>query len=487
MATLPVLGDLDLGNRQLLNSLLQLLGADGTAVEGKVIYRTDLDRVRVSDGSAWRSVAYLDELGSSYTDNQAKDAAGASATDSTEIDFTYNSGTHQLTAALIAGSIALGRLSNIAAHTYLGNNTAGAAAPIALTKAQLLTDLAIAPSDITGFDTQVRTNRLDQMAAPTASVSANSQKITNLLDGTAVTDAINLGQLQAAIEGRQWKDPVATSTTGALPNSPTYNSGAGTLTAGSNTTLAAQAGHTMAVGEDILVQNQASTFQNGIYRMTAAGSGAAPWVLTRRADASTAAELSNATTVVEASDSTLRGKIYTQQNTLADLTAAAQSYTITGDNNVYTGDGTTITLTGNQFAVTALGIGTAQLAANGVTNAKLAQMAQATFKMRASGAGTGDPIDGTVAQAKAALAYASTDLSDTAALTRKFASDVGNGSATDIAVTHSLGTKDIEVFVRRNSDDRLVLVPWVATSTTVVTLNFDVAPTSAQYRVVVQA
>src|SRR5574343_1859620 len=32
-------------------------------------------------------------------------------------------------------------------------------------------------STISGFDTQVRTNRLDQMAAPTAAVSLNSQKI----------------------------------------------------------------------------------------------------------------------------------------------------------------------------------------------------------------------------------------------------------------------------------------------------------------------
>lgn len=40
---------------------------------------------------------------------------------------------------------------------------------------------------------------------------------------------------------------------------------------------------------------------------------------------------------------------------------------------------------------------------NAVTNAKLADMAQATFKMRAAGTGTGDPIDGTAAQALSAL------------------------------------------------------------------------------------
>ena len=44
-------------------------------------------------------------------------------------------------------------------------------------------------STISDFDTQVRTSRLDQMAAPTASVSLNSQKITNLATPTANADA----------------------------------------------------------------------------------------------------------------------------------------------------------------------------------------------------------------------------------------------------------------------------------------------------------
>lgn len=46
-----------------------------------------------------------------------------------------------------------------------------------------------------------------------------------------------------------------------------------------------------------------------------------------------------------------------------------------------------------------------------ITNAKLTTMAAATFKMRASGAGTGAPIDGTATQAKTALAIANTDVS----------------------------------------------------------------------------
>jgi hypothetical protein len=48
------------------------------------------------------------------------------------------------------------------------------------------TQLAATVSD---FDTQVRTSRLDQMAAPTGSVSINSQKITSLATPTANADA----------------------------------------------------------------------------------------------------------------------------------------------------------------------------------------------------------------------------------------------------------------------------------------------------------
>ncbi len=44
-------------------------------------------------------------------------------------------------------------------------------------------------STISDFDTQVRTSRLDQMAAPTASVSLNSQKVTSLATPTADADA----------------------------------------------------------------------------------------------------------------------------------------------------------------------------------------------------------------------------------------------------------------------------------------------------------
>jgi hypothetical protein len=54
-------------------------------------------------------------------------------------------------------------------------------------------------STISDFDTQVRTNRLDQMAAPTSAVSANSQKVTNLATPTSSTDASTKGYVDTQI------------------------------------------------------------------------------------------------------------------------------------------------------------------------------------------------------------------------------------------------------------------------------------------------
>jgi len=54
---------------------------------------------------------------------------------------------------------------------------------------------SIATSKIPTFDTQVRSSRLDQMAAPTAAVALNAQKITGLADPANAQDAVTLNYI----------------------------------------------------------------------------------------------------------------------------------------------------------------------------------------------------------------------------------------------------------------------------------------------------
>src|SRR5205085_10291477 len=111
------------------------------------------------------------------------------------------------------------------------------------------------------FDTQVRTSRLDQMAAPTASVSMNSQKITNLLDPTGAQDAASKAYVDATAVGIDWKPSVRAATTANIA----------TLAGGAPNTLD---GVTLAANDRILVKDQGTRSQNGIYVVTTLGTGA---------------------------------------------------------------------------------------------------------------------------------------------------------------------------------------------------------------------
>ena len=67
-----------------------------------------------------------------------------------------------------------------------------------------------------------------------------------------------------------------------------------------------------------------------------------------------------------------------------------------------------------------------------------------------------------------------------------FAANVGNGTLTSIAVTHSLGTRDVVVQVYDNTTYDTVLMDVVRTDVNTVTLTFASAPALNAYRVLVQ-
>jgi hypothetical protein len=71
------------------------------------------------------------------------------------------------------------------------------------------------------------------------------------------------------------------------------------------------------------------------------------------------------------------------------------------------------------------------------------------------------------------------------AITRKFTATVGDGSLTQIPVTHNLGSRTVVVNVYDSATYDTIECDVVRTSTTVVTLGFTVAPASGAYTVVI--
>lgn len=125
-------------------------------------------------------------------------------------------------------------------------------------------------------------------------VSISGGTITGMPNPSAASDVANKAYVDATSTGLNILASSNLATNAVLPNTPTYSNGASgvgaTLTAGSNTTLTVDS--TVAIlNAIVLVKNQASAFQNGIYKVTTAGSGAAAWVLTRATYFDQAAEM----------------------------------------------------------------------------------------------------------------------------------------------------------------------------------------------------
>lgn len=131
--------------------------------------------------------------------------------------------------------------------------------------------------------------------------AANARVTTILTDGTMASAADT--NLYTGLAIKTYVDAVArglnvqgacvcASTTALTATYANGSSGVGaTLTNAGALAAISLDGVSPTVGQRVLIKNQASTFQNGIYTVTTVGSGAVNWVLTRATDYDTAAEI----------------------------------------------------------------------------------------------------------------------------------------------------------------------------------------------------
>ena len=440
-----ILDHTNFSQTELRNSVIQNLTTAPTSpapIKGQQYFDSTLNKLGVYNGTAW------DYAGSGGVTSVAGTAPIVSSGGSTPaISISPSSGSTAGSMSIsdftkLGASTALNTLSAIVQRDSSGNFAAGTITATltgtASNAAQLNSQAAafyLARANHTGvqtsatisdFDTQVRTSRLDQFAAPTANVGFNSQRIVSLADPTNPQDAATKGYADALI-------------------STGNNKGAVRVASTANLTLATPGatidGVTLISGDLVLLKDQTTGSQNGLYVWTGAAVA-----LTRATIADTSAEV-RAGLFVFVSEGTASGN---------------NGFTLTTDDPITLG---TTALVFTQSS------GAGQVTAGlGLTK-------------------TGNSID--IGSGAGITVNADNIQVDTAVVVTKFAQAIGDGTTAAITVTHNLNTRDVSsVRVIRNStpfDEVVPTIGFPTVNTALITFSSGNIPTSNQYRVAIAA
>jgi hypothetical protein len=482
---------INLNQNQLLNAVIQNLAtAPSSPATGQIYYNTVENCLFIYNGTAWTLVG-----GTAYGTLSSRPVAGSSnantfyyATDNYLMYYSNGTtwqqvngfGSGQSTTVAIAGSAADGTSTNFARadHTHAGpgfgsvvsqttngaSSTSGTATTVAHSDHTHGTPAltSVTPSNVTATSAAVGTGTaaahedhvhgftpsgfsLSAFSAPTGSLSIGGYTLTNVATPVNSTDAANKAYVDASAQGLNVKLSVAVATTG------------------SNITLSGTQtidGVGVTAGQRVLVKDQSTASQNGIYVVA---SGA--W--SRSADDGTPA-VGDFVFVESGTTWAHTGWIVTSVSPSITWTqfSAAGEYTA----------GNGINITGASIALNPTSTGGLQATSGGAsillaTNSGLGTSSSGL----AVGAGSGIVVStGTVAI-------------DTTVVVRKYATSIGDGTSTSFTVTHNLGTRDVQVTLYDNSLYSEVSADITHSTTNTVTVAFSTAPSSSQYRVVVFA
>lgn len=296
----------------------------------------------------------------------------------------------------------------------------------------------------------------------------SNTKLINVADATNPTDAVNLQTAQALLLGvTSIKSAVRVATTVAGTLATSFANGQ------------TVDGVVLATGDRILIKNQVTGADNGIYVVAASG---AP---TRSTDADTSAKVKSGMRVA-ANEGTVNGNHNFQLTTDDPIVLATTSLTFAdeGATSVYTAS-LGLTASGNDFRLAASAAGNALTLTSGVLDVAPGtglEISADTIRIAAAAAGAGlvggagSAID-VVATSGGGLTVNANDVGVDSTVSRRYTQST-NANSTTVNVTHGLGVQFLSgVSVYVTATGEMVDCDIVATDTTHMAFTFAVAPT----------
>jgi hypothetical protein len=336
-----------------------------------------------------------------------------------------------------------------------------------LTGTQTLTNKSISGSTntLTNIPNSALTNSSLTVGTTSIALGATSLTLAGLTSVTVTQDPIQALQLatkqyvDAAAQGLDAKASVVNSTTANL--TATYNNGTSgvgaTLTNSGSLAAFSSDGISNSVGDRVLVKNQTTAAQNGIYTVTTVGSGSVAWVLTRSTDMNTWANVPNSYVWVETGTTYGDTGWVCTSNAGGTMGTTAITWVQFAGAGTYTA-GTGLTLTGTQFSLTSpvttalggTGVTTAPTAGGvvyGATTSTLGYTAAGTSGQPLLSGGAGAPSFGTLTvggggigvATLTGLAYGNGTSAFTAATAAQVVSAIGTTAVTNATNATNVG------------------------------------------------
>jgi len=301
---------------------------------------------------------------------------------------------------------------------------------------------------------------LNSVGTATGDVSLGGFKITSLGTPTNSTDAANKAYVDSVTEGLHIHASAVAATTANVDIATDLEAGD------------VLDGVTLVAGDRVLVKDQTAPSQNGIYVVQATGAAL------RAADFDQPAEVDGGDFIFVTGGTANNDTGWVQTSTGVTTIGTDPIYftQFSGAGTFTAGAG--LTLTGTVFSADVTPT---------TGNASLTNTGGAIEVKTDTTRGLSVDANGLGINAGTGLTHSAGALTFAAGYgVRKYATSVGDGSATSITVTHNFNTKDVTVHVYDNSSPYAQVEADIEHATAnAITVKFAAAPTSDQYRVVV--